>query len=43
VIDLPVTVEAEKTTATLKNGILELHLPKAAKARTVRVEPKAAA
>jgi len=43
VIDLPESVEAEKVTATLKNGVLNLHLPKAAKARTVRVEPKAAA
>lgn len=43
VIDLPASVEADKVTATLKNGVLALHLPKAAKARTVRVEPKAAA
>jgi len=43
VIDLPADVEAEKATATLKNGVLELNLPKSAKARTVRIEPKAAA
>ena len=43
VIELPAEVEAEKVTATLKNGVLELSLPKAAKARSVRIEPKAAA
>lgn len=43
VIQLPAEVETEKVTATLKNGILNLELPKAAKARTVRVEPKVAA
>jgi len=42
VIELPATVETEKVTAMLKNGILELSLPKAAKARSMRVEPKAA-
>jgi HSP20 family protein len=41
-IELPTTVDAEKVTATLRNGILELSLPKAAKAKSVRVEPKAA-
>jgi len=43
VIALPAEVEAEKVTATLKNGVLELNLPKATNARSVRVEPKAAA
>ncbi len=43
IIDLPADVETEKVTATLKNGILELSLPKALKARSVRVEPKVAA
>lgn len=43
VVDLPADVETEKVTATLKNGVLELNLPKSAKARTVRIEPKAAA
>jgi HSP20 family protein len=43
VIELPAEIETEKVTAVLKNGVLELTLPKAAKARTVRVEPKAAA
>lgn len=43
VVDLPADVETDKVTATLKNGVLELHLPKAAKARSVRIETKAAA
>ncbi|HTR48790.1 MAG TPA: Hsp20 family protein [Verrucomicrobiae bacterium] len=43
VIDLPAEVEAEKVTAVLKNGVLSLTLPKSAKARSVRIEPKAAA
>jgi HSP20 family molecular chaperone IbpA len=43
VIDLPADVETQKVSATLKNGILELHLPKTSKARSVRVEPEAAA
>ena len=42
VIELPSEVETEKVTATLRNGILELTLPKTAKAKGVRVEPKAA-
>jgi len=42
IIHLPAEVEAEKATATLKNGILELSMPKAAKARTIRIQPKAA-
>ncbi len=42
IIDLPAEVEAEKATATLKNGILELSMPKAAKAGAIRIKPKAA-
>lgn len=41
-IDLPAEVETEKVTATLKNGVLDLNLPKSAKARSVRIEPRAA-
>ncbi len=41
-VTLPMEVEAEKAVATLKHGILEITLPKAGKARTVRVRPKAA-
>jgi HSP20 family protein len=41
-VDLPVDVETDKVTATLKNGILELAMPKVAKAQTIRIHPKAA-
>ncbi len=37
-IDLPVEVDPEKTRATLKNGVLELEMPKAQKALGKRVE-----
>ena len=42
VVDLPAEVVTDKATATLKNGILELSMPKAAKARSTRIQPKAA-
>jgi HSP20 family protein len=42
VVDLPVDVETDKVTATLKNGVLEFTMPKAAKGRTIRIHPKAA-
>jgi len=42
VIDLPVEVDAEKATATLKNGVVELTMPKGAQAKRIRVEVKAA-
>jgi len=42
VVDLPAEVDSSKATATLKDGILNLEMPKAAHAKTVRVEPKAA-
>jgi HSP20 family protein len=42
VVELPVEVQTEKVTATLKNGILELNLPKAAKAKSIKVESRAA-
>lgn len=41
-IDLPAEVETDKATASLKHGILELTLPKAAKAQPLRIHPKAA-
>lgn len=41
-VDLPVEVEAEKATAILKHGVLEITLPKVAKAHTLRIRPKAA-
>jgi len=42
VVDLPSEIEADKVTAILKNGVLELTLPKAAKAEAVRIRPKVA-
>jgi HSP20 family protein len=41
VIDLPSPVDAGKVTATLKDGMLELMIPKAAPARRIAIEPKA--
>lgn len=40
VIDLPAEVDPEKTRATLKNGILELEMPKTSKSQSKRVEVK---
>ncbi len=42
VVDLPAEVDSSKVSATLKDGILNIELPKAAHARTVRIEPKTA-
>lgn len=42
VVDLPAEVESEKVEATLKNGVLELTMPKTAKARSIKIQPKAA-
>ncbi|MBZ5702376.1 MAG: Hsp20/alpha crystallin family protein [Acidobacteriia bacterium] len=42
VVDLPVEVETGKVAAMLKNGVLELTMPKAAKTRAIRIHPKAA-
>ncbi|HVB98471.1 MAG TPA: Hsp20/alpha crystallin family protein [Candidatus Dormibacteraeota bacterium] len=41
-LELPAEVDSEKTTATLKGGILELTMPKTAPAKRIRIEPKAA-
>ena len=41
VIDLPSPVDAGKVTATLKDGMLELIMPKAAPPRKIAIEPKA--
>jgi HSP20 family molecular chaperone IbpA len=41
VIDLPTAVDVERTSATLKDGRLELVMPKAAPARKIAIEPKA--
>ena len=42
VVDLPAEVDATKAVATLKNGVLELTVPKTAQAKTTRVEIRAA-
>jgi HSP20 family protein len=42
IVDLPVEVDADKVSATLKNGVLDLTIPKAAKARSIRIQPKVA-
>lgn len=42
VVDLPAEIATDKVTATLRNGVLELTLPKAAKAQTLRIHPKVA-
>jgi HSP20 family protein len=41
VVDLPAEVDSSKVNATLKDGILNIEMPKVAHAKTVRVEPKA--
>jgi HSP20 family protein len=41
-IDLPAEVDTSKVTAVLKNGVLELSMPKAAKAKKVQIAEKAA-
>jgi HSP20 family protein len=42
VVDLPIEVDADKVTVTLKNGILRLTMPKAAKGKGIDIKPKAA-
>jgi HSP20 family protein len=39
-IDLPADVDSSKVTATLKDGVLELHMPRTAKAQEVPIEEK---
>jgi len=41
-IDLPAEVDSSKVTATLKDGVLELSMPKTAKAQKVPIEEKPA-
>jgi HSP20 family protein len=41
VIDLPVAVDGDKAAATVKDGILELNVPKAAPAKKVPIRTKA--
>lgn len=42
VVDLPESVDAEKVTATLKNGVVRLIMPKTAKAKTIEIKTKVA-
>ena len=42
VVDLPAEVDSLKVSAVLKDGVLSIELPKAAHAKPVRIEPKAA-
>ena len=42
VVDLPAEVGSSKVSAMLKDGILNIELPKAAHAKRVRIEPKTA-
>jgi len=42
VVDLPAEVETDKVTATLKNGVLALTMPKVARSQSVRIHAKAA-
>jgi len=41
VVNLPSEVDSSKVKATVKDGMLDIELPKVAPAKTVRVEPKA--
>jgi len=41
-VDLPAEVDGSKVTASVKDGVLTLDMPKAAHAKTVHVEAKAA-
>jgi len=41
-VELPSDVDGTKVNATLKDGVLNLELPKAPHAKSVRIEPKAA-
>lgn len=41
-VDLPADVDGAKVNATLKDGVLNLELPKAPHAKSVRIEAKAA-
>ena len=42
IVSLPAEVDASKASATLKDGILTIELPKAARAKAVRIEPRTA-
>jgi HSP20 family molecular chaperone IbpA len=40
-VELPSDVDGTKVSATLKDGLLNIELPKAPRAKSVRIEPKA--
>lgn len=40
VVELPAEVDASKVSATLKDGVLNIELPKTAHAKRIRIEPK---
>jgi HSP20 family protein len=42
VVDPPIAIDADKVTATLKNGVLRLTMPKASKGTLIEIKPKAA-
>ena len=42
VVSLPAEVDASKASATLKDGMLRIELPKAVRAKAVRIEPRSA-
>jgi len=42
VVHLPAEVDSSKVNATLKDGVLNIEMPKVAQAKTIRVEPKVA-
>jgi HSP20 family protein len=41
VVDLPLVVDASKAEAKLKNGVLEMHMPKGKPTKTARIQVKA--
>ncbi|HEV2387396.1 MAG TPA: Hsp20 family protein [Candidatus Acidoferrales bacterium] len=41
-LELPVEIDVDKATATLKDGVLELRMPKTPVAKKVQIRPKAA-
>lgn len=42
IVDLPLAVDADKVTATLRNGVLQMKMPKAAEGKTIEIKPRAA-
>jgi len=41
-VRLPTEIETDKVTAMLKNGVLNLTMPKVAKARSIKIQRKTA-